>query len=356
MQPQECSVMIPQSRPDLYPSDFDYIEQLLRTRYVAGGPLVEELETTFCKRISVRYAIAVANGTSALHLALLALQIGQGDEVILPSYACPALLHAVNYTGALPVLCDIDPDTFNPTARELQHLLTSRTRAIIVTHTFGFPADLSEIKNFGVPVIEDCAQALGASFHGRATGSIGEISVFSFYATKVICSGEGGMVCTNSKRLASRVRDLNQSDMRGDYKIRYNYKLSDLAAGLALRQVSRLEGLITRRKEIARRYTQEFAPCENFKLQLPLVNTDPNYYRFVVRTPRARTLISKTTSQGIICDRPIFRPLHAYLRLPVNQFRHTATIWKTGVSVPLYPALTNVEVEDIVRIMRESAS
>ena len=347
---------IPQSRPDLQKSDFDYVEQVLQTRQVAGGPFVEALESAFCERLGVKHAVAVSSGTSALHLALLALKVGIGDEVILPSYACAALLHAVHYTGATPVLCDIDPETLNPTAREIRPLITSETRAIIVTHTFGFPADLRELRSLDVPVIEDCAQALGSQFDDRAVGSIGQMSVFSFYATKIICAGEGGMVCTNSGRLAACIRDLNSPDMKTSYKVRYNYKMSDLAAGLALRQFSRLDEFLNCRKTIAARYMASFGHVARVGFQVPLADTNPVYYRFVLTTSRAASLIKETTAQGVMCDRPVFRPLHSFLRMPSHLLPHTASAWKRSVSIPLYPDLEKAEVERIVTVVSEAIS
>ena len=348
--------MIPQSRPDLQKDDFGYVEEILKTGQVAAGPLVERLETAFLKRLGARHAVAVSSGTSALHLALLALEIGRGDEVIVPSYACAALLHAVHYTGASPVLCDIDLDTLNPTVREIRPVLNRRTRAIVVTHTFGFPADLSAIMDLGVPVIEDCAQALGARYRGEAVGSYGQISVFSFYATKVICAGEGGMVCTKKERLAARLRDLSRPDQRADYKVRYNYKLSDLAAGLALKQLGRLDDFVARRRAIATRYIQALAPGSSLQFQVPLADSDPIYYRFVVRTRRAGAFIKRAASRGVACDRPVFRPLHAYLKLAAKRFPHTDIAWKNGVSVPLYPALTDAEVDRVATVLQEAAS
>lgn len=350
-----CSGLIPQSRPDLRENDFAYIAEILKSRQVAAGPLVNELEVTLAKRLGMRHAIAVSSGTSALHLALLALKIGQGDEVIIPSYACVALLHAVHYTGASPVPCDIDPDTLNPSARDIRPLLSRRTRAIIVTHSFGFPADLQEIMGIGVPVIEDCAQSLGALYRGRAVGSYGQISVFSFYATKVICAGEGGMICTNNGRLALRLRDLSRPDQRTDYKLRYNYKLSDLAAGLALRQVARLDDLLARRKAIAASYRQVLAVFPAVSMQVPLAGTAPIYYRYVVQIPRSRAFIKQAASRGVLCGRTVFRPAHRYLKLSPKKFPGTELAWRTGVSVPLYPALTDAEVEHVATFLREAA-
>jgi perosamine synthetase len=343
--------MIPQSKPDVTEQDFAYIQRIISSGQVAQGPLVDELETAFCCELGIAHSVAVANGTCALHLALLALNVGEGDEVVLPSYACASLLHAIHYTGAAPVLCDIDPETLNVTPRTIKERVTSRTRAVIVTHTFGFPADLTAILQLGLPVIEDCAQALGALSGGRCVGTVGVISVFSFYATKVICSGEGGMVCTSSAQLAARVRDLICPDMQNDYKVRYNYKLSDLAAGLALSQLVRLGDLIARRRHLAEVYGQRLDVGVKIQGQRRIDNSEPIYYRFVVMADAAEALMTAAAEQGVVCDRPIFRPLHKYGDDP-GGIVDTEWVWKRAVSLPLYPALTDAEADKVVDVVK----
>ncbi|MBI2321246.1 MAG: DegT/DnrJ/EryC1/StrS aminotransferase family protein, partial [Chloroflexi bacterium] len=261
-----------------------YVDEIGRSGQGAHGPLTRELERSAARALGGRHAIAVSHGTAALHLALLSLDVGAGDEVIAPSYACAALLHAIHYTGATPVLVDIDPHTLNPTAEMVSHRLTPRTKAAIVTHTFGFPADVASIARLGVAVVEDCAQALGARYRGRPVGSWGRVAVCSFYATKMICAGEGGMVATNDARIAARVRDLSTPDLQPRYRVRYNYKLSDLAAGLALSQLRQLNGFVERRRAIAQRYIDALADF-SVQLQRPLAGAEPVFYRFVVSVP-----------------------------------------------------------------------
>lgn len=346
--------MIPQSRPHLSSEDFRYIEDILLSRQVAQGKLTEELERSFSQALGVRHAIAVSHGTAALHLALLALGIGEGDEVIIPSYTCVALPHAVHYTGATPVLVDIDAETFNPTPEMVRSRMSSRSKALILTHTFGFPADIEPITRLGLPIIEDCAQSLGARYQGKLVGAWGQVSIFSFYATKMICSGEGGMVCTNDDRLAERVRDLNTPDKRKMYCVRYNYKMSDLTAGLALSQFRQLESFIQRRREIAQCYHCALLSLP-VRMQTATVGSEPVYYRFVIRTDKASVLMRKTREVGIECDRPVYNPLHRYLEMGnLPDFENTEIIWESGVSVPIYPDLSDQEVSHIVSTLSEA--
>jgi len=189
----------------------------------ATGQQTRNFETEISKLVNTSYAKATTSGTTALHLSLQALGVGQGNEVIIPSYVCQAVLNAVNYTGASPVLVDIDQDFadigFNISAGTIKKHLNENTKAIIVPHMFGTPANLDEILELEVPIIEDCAMSLGASYKGQPTGSIGALGIFSFFATKVISTGHGGMVATSSSELKEKLDDLTTYDQRDDYDI-----------------------------------------------------------------------------------------------------------------------------------------
>ena len=345
--------MIKQSRPFLQKADFDYIKDILKTAQIAQGNFVEKLQNEFCKVIDTQYACAVSSGTAALHLALLALDIGRGDEVILPSYTCTAVLNAVNYVFATPVVIDVDPWTFNITNATIKNNITKKTKAIILTHTFGFPADMDGILKLVIPVIEDCAHALGATYKERQVGSLGAISIFSMYATKMLTAGEGGMICTNNKKLAETVMDLNNPDMRESYRVRYNYKMSDLTAGLALNQLKKLNFFVMRRRLIAAQYKKAFFSLP-IKFQQPLPDSNPNYYRFIICSSRASKVIDFAKRYGVICDKPVAKPLHRYLNIKDEDFIGTNYLWNNGMSVPLYPSLFNKEMYRVVEIVKKA--
>jgi len=345
---------IPQSRPQLLKEDFAYIEEILTTGQVAQGTLVAELEEVVSRFLGVRHAVAVSHGTAALHLALLALGVGNGDQIIIPSYTCAALLHAANYIGAEPVLVDIDPETLNLDSKIVQRALTPKTKAVVVTHTFGFPADLDPIRALGIPIVEDCAHALGAYYRGKPVGSWGQIAIFSFYATKMIASGEGGMVCTNDPLLARRVRELTAPDSLPSYEVRYNYKMSDLTAGLALSQFRRLGDFVQRRRTIAAQYAWAVAGSP-MHLQQAVEHSEPSHYRFVVRTRKPAQLSRWASASGIVCDRSVFLPLHRYLNGRArSDFKNTESVWRSGISVPLYPDLSDAEVSHILEFLQNA--
>jgi|SRR3989338_3252070 len=344
--------MIKQSMPLLEREDFDYIRHILNSGQVARGSFTEALESRFCEITGLRHSLATSNGTSALHLALLSLGISEGDEVIIPSYTCTALLNVVNYVRAVPVLADIDPETFNSTSAAIKSRLSKKTKAVVVTHTFGFPADLDGILKLGIPLIEDCAHSLGALYKGAATGARGMVSAFSLYATKMLSAGEGGIICTNDNKLAKRISDLNDPDMRDDYRVRYNYRMSDLTAGLALSQLKKIESFVSRRVSIASKYKKAFASLPvTFQKQLPM--TKPNFYRFVICAPRAKDIIRFIQNYGIISDKPIFRPLHRYIST-TGSFPGSDAVWTKAISIPIYPALKDKQVSEVINAVMAS--
>jgi len=321
------------------------VTEVLVSGHLAQGDVVRRFEDGMADLLDRRGGVATSSGTAALHLALLALGVGPGDEVILPSYTCVALLHAVRYVRATPVLVDIDIETFNVCPSDARRHITSRTKAIIVPHMFGLPVDLGPMLSWGIPLIEDCAQALGATCRGRPVGSIGTITVCSFYATKVITTGEGGMLLSDSEFLLRRARDARDYDGRLDNGIRFNYKMTDMEAALGLSQIRRLSSFVARRQEIASRYAACLSPLA---IRLPVARPERThiFYRYVVRVGDARRLAGRLEAGGVQCKAPVFQPLHRYLKR--DGFACTETAMRTALSIPLYPSLTDDEVDKIV--------
>lgn len=337
-------IIIPHSRPTLDGEDRQAVLQVLQTGRLVQGEQVAGFEADLAARIGAADAAAVSSGTAALHLALMALGAGEGDEVICPSYVCSALLHAVRAVRATPVLADIEMDTFNIDCRDLGKRMTARTKAVIVPHLFGLPADMKEILSLGVPVIEDCAQSLGARYNAGRTGGFGVISIFSFYATKVIATGEGGMVLSGNPAWIEKVRDLRDYDERREDTTRYNYKMTDLQAALGRSQLGKLDGFIRRRREIARRYDRVLNEAG---IAVPGVPPDREhiYYRYVVLPHQAGAFMDSMNRSGVACRRPVFKPLHRYLGLA--GYGVTEHVWNSAVSIPIYPSLTERELSAI---------
>jgi len=343
--------IIPHSRPSIIGSDIKAVSSVLESGQIAQGPGVDKFEKQFSDFIGKKETAATSSGTAALHLALLSLGVKEGDEVIVPSFVCTAVLNAVLYTGATPVVADITPKTYNISVEAVKGGITQKTKAVIVPHMFGCPAEIDELSKLGIPVIEDCAQSVGAQYKSRKIGSFGILSVFSFYATKVFTTGEGGMVVSDSEELISRIKDLREYDNKDEYALRFNYKMTDIQASLGSSQLSRLEEFLDRRRMIADLYFKEFKDCD-FLLPARKEGREHIYYRFVVQTEDdASVYLERSQKDNVICQRPVYIPLHICLNLP--GFPDTTEAWKKSISIPLYPSLTEKEIEKIIAVVQK---
>ena len=342
--------MIPHSRPLIDDEDVREVQRVLRSGQLAQDGEVARFESRMASFVGVRGAAAVSSGSAALHLALLSLKAGPGDEVIVPSYTCAAVLNAVLQTGAAPVVADIEPATFNLSADDAARRITPRTRAVIVPHMFGVPADLDALGALGVPLLEDLAMSLGSRRRGKRAGSFGSLAVCSFYATKMMATGEGGMVLSDDEALLAEVRDLRAMDEKEEFRVRFNCKMTDLQAALGLSQLRKLAGFVARRREIADLYGDTLR-----RLGLPAphepAECEPAWYRYVLMLDGdADPFIDEMKRRGVECRRPVYKPLHRYLRLPGYETSERA--WRRAVSIPLYPALTGAEIETILKALR----
>jgi len=346
------ATMIPHSRPAIGQEDFRATTEVLRSGQIAQGPWVERFERGMAGFFGLQGGVAVSSGTAALELALRALRIGAGDEVIMPSYVCPAPWLATQRVGAQATLVDIDLNTFNIDPLAVCQVVTNRTRAIIVPHLFGLPADLTALERLGIALIEDCAQTLGATEQGRPVGTVGRLTVCSFYATKLLCAGEGGMVLSNEGTLLERVRSLREYDGAPTLDpSSCNLKLTDLQAAMGLSQLGRLSTFHERRRFLAAAYREALSSKAAVCPSVPPGRTH-GYYRFTIRLPHLRTdpegllgLIGTLEQQGIHCRKPVFRPLHRYLGQ--SGFPNSDEADRTALSIPLYPDLTDDEVRQI---------
>ncbi len=346
--------LISHNRPHLDLSDIASVQKPLREGWVAHGPFSASLETRVAKYLGRRYACAVSSGTSALHLALLALGVNSKHEVILPTYVCTALLNAIHYVGAKPILVDIDPHNLGPSAADVRRKITRRTKAVIVNHTFGYAASISKIQSFGIPVIEDCAQALGSEKQGRMLGSFGDLATCSFYATKMMTSGYGGMVLTQNQSLYEKIRDLTQFDQRRDYKVRYNYSLSDILASVGLSQFSRLPDFLKKRRDTAAQYLKAI-PSTSFYFWSGGVDEKPNFYRFILGTVKPfGKLVDAFRKQGVQVISPLapYQLLHRYLGQNPKNFPVAEAVSRAVVSLPIYPGLSAAEIRKVCRAIQ----
>ncbi len=342
---------IPHSRPTFDDGDVISVSEVIRSGQIVQGEVVEKFEEKVAKLIGVDGAVATNTGTSALHLSLLAIGIKKGDYVAIPSFVCTALLNAVKYVGAHPILVDIYPETYNIDIRDLKRKIKKSTKAIILPHLFGLPADIDEVLSLGIPVIEDCAQSIGAVYKGKKAGSFGRLSCFSFYATKVLSTGEGGMVVSDSKSLLKKIRDFRDYDNKKNYTVRYNYKMTDIQAAMGIAQLKKLNSFLLKRVNIAKRYSSELQEFCN----VPSIRYNDRkhiFFRFPIKIrgsiPKALSFLSE---RGVTCARPVFKPIHKYLH--INRFPNTDAVWNNTISIPIYPSLTDKELCKVLDTLKQ---
>ena len=360
---------IPVSNPQLTQRDIDYVNEALRAGAISGtgGKFLERFENDFAAYCSCEHGIAASNGTTALHLALATLAIGPGDEVLVSTLTNMATFFAVLYLGAKPVPVDVEPDTWNLDPALLEGLLTERTKAILVVHLYGHPADMDPILNFArshkLHVIEDAAEAHGALYKGRKTGSLSDIACFSFYANKIITTGEGGMLTTNDPHLAKRARSLRnlayglkERFMHAD--IGFNYRLTNLQAALGCAQLERIEALIDGKRRLARRYTEELSALEDIRLPVEKEYAKNVYwmYHIVIKHSKRehRDLVMKSLLERGIETRPAFVPFNLQDTFIAKGLTRADAcpvanqISETGLYLPSSPDITEEEISCVV--------
>src|ERR1051326_2013909 len=260
---------IPIARPDLSGNELLYVTECLRSGWVSSlGSFIEQFENSFAAYCGTSKAVACNNGTSALHLALSALGVGPGDEVIVPALTFIATANAVHYCGATPVFADAELSTMNIDPEQIEKHLSARTRGIIVVHLYGRPANMDPIlslaRRHGLWLVEDAAQAHGATYHDHRVGSLGDAATFSFFGNKIITTGEGGMVTTNDPELADRMRLLRAHGMSPERKywfpvVGFNYRMTNIQAAIGLAQMERIEAMLLRRRIVAGWYNDRLA-------------------------------------------------------------------------------------------------
>jgi perosamine synthetase len=319
-------VNIPLSAPDINEYDIEEVAAVLRTPRLSLGPKLEEFERAVARYVGAEHAVGVSSGTAGLHLAVRALGIGAGDEVIVPSFAFIAVANVVRYERAIPVFVDIDPMMLNLDPKCIEAAITPRTKAIIVVHTFGCPADLSEIleiaRRHHLVVIEDACEAIGAEYDGRKVGALADAGVFAFYPNKQITTGEGGMIVTGNARVASAARALRnqgRTDPENWFQhseVGYNYRISEMNCALGISQLTRIEAILSLRENVARRYDDKLRGDENLILPvMDLPRRKISWFVYVVRLSAAFTqshrdwIAREIDHRGIGCGR-YFAPIH----------------------------------------------
>ena len=368
------SLNIPLSAPDVTEAEIEAVADTLRSSQLSLGPRLLEFEETFTRLTGVGHAVAVSSGTAGLHLAMLALGLGAGDEVIVPSFTFIAAANAIRYVGATPVFVDIDSVTLNLSPGAVEQVITARTRAIVAVHTFGVPADMPALlaiaRRHGLAVVEDACEALGATIGSQQVGSFGDISVFAFYPNKQITTGEGGMIVTRNPAFAARMRSLrNQGrEVTDDWlqhsQLGYNYRLSEVACALGIGQMRRLNGILDRREAVARLYRRNLEAERGIRLPIDdLPGVRISWFVYVVRlgdkfnAGDRDQVISDLQRAGIGCGR-YFAPIHlqpAYAGLVENaKLPVTTTVAERTIALPFFNRINDSQVVAVCNVLKDS--
>lgn len=366
--------MIPVNTPNLEGNEKRYLQECIETGWIGSeGPFVERFERLFAEEVGRKHGISCCNGSVALDLAVTSAGIGQGDEVIMPTFTIISPAAAVVRAGGVPVLVDSDPDTWNMDVGQVESKITSRTKAIIVVHIYGLPVDMDPILDVaerrGLVVIEDAAEMHGQLYKGKKCGSFGNLSTFSFYPNKHITCGEGGMVVTDSDELAEACRSLkNLCFQKGrrfiHERLGWNYRMTNLQAAVGVAQLERLNSHVKRKREIGNLYQELLFGLEG--VQLPLRRThyaDNIYWVFgmVIRRGdlNVETIVNRLADNGI-GTRPFFWPMHeqpVFSNLFVRQrFQHAETMARNGFYLPSGLGLKDEEVNIVASAVREILS
>jgi perosamine synthetase len=361
---------IPISQPSISEKEISYVNDAVSSGWVSSlGKYIDQFEEGFAKYCGVKYAIAVSNGTVAIHLALVALNIKEGDEVIVPDLTFIATANAVLYSGATPVFADIDPVNLCISPESVKNKITSRTRAIIPVHLYGHPADMDAInkiaEEYGLYVIEDAAEAHGAEIQGVKVGGLSFCSTFSFYGNKIITTGEGGMITTNDKSFYEKCRFLRDHAMDKNKRywhtaMGFNYRITNLQAALGCAQLERIDDFIVKRKQIFDWYTKYLEGFQGISLNRHYPWAKPVYWLVCLEVEnfseqKREEFIVSLKKQGVD-SRPYFYPVSG---MPMFEKANTPIVhdvYQKGINLPTYFDLGEEDVQSICSILKKTLS
>jgi len=353
---------VPVYQPYLNGNEKDYINECIDTNWISSkGKFVQEFEQDFTEYIGSKYATTVCNGTVALHLALLALDIKPYDEIIVPTFTYIASVNAIAYMGAVPVFADSNLKTWQVCTEDITRKITNKTRAIMAVHLYGYPCDMIKInqiaKQHNLFVIEDCSESLGSKLNGKHLGTFGDISTFSFFGNKTITTGEGGMVATNNRKLYELCCKLKNQGLQGGDRqywhdvVGYNYRMTNICAAIGKAQLERIDDILEKKKAIADCYTQSLKNLP-FDLLPQDEFVENSYWMFtaLVKPPFSRNELMKHLADNGIETRPTFYPAH---QMPMYfkdeyHFPIAEEIGNRGINLPSYPSIRKEELRYVI--------
>jgi perosamine synthetase len=347
--------------PDLGAEELAAVAEVLESGQLTMGPKVDEFEAGLRAVCEVDHAVVVSSGTAALHLAVLALGIGPGDEVIVPAYTFPATANVVVLAGAEPVLVDVDPETMNVRPEAVGEAVTERTRAVLVVHLFGRPARWEEIAAAvpdGVELLEDAAGALGARRGGRACGGLGRLGCLSFHPRKIVATGEGGAVTTNDGEIADAIRRLRHHGIEpyGAFELRrpgLNYRLSDILCAVGIAQLRRLEALLEERERLAAAYAERLGG----RVQLPVADAGDRHGRqaYVVQVDDRDAVLSALHDASIQAQIGTYALHRLAAYREQGPFPGADACYERALALPFHNRLTEAEIDRVCEVLARYA-
>jgi len=378
-----AELKIPFHRTTMGEEEVQAVSDVIRSGWLTMGAKTFQFEREFAEYVGASHAVAVSSCTAALHLSLEAIGLHPGDEVLVPTNTFTATAEVVTYLGGRPVLVDIDSKTLNISARDAEQKITARTRAIIPVHLSGLPCDLDEIhalaEVYKLRVIEDAAHALPSSYRGRRIGTISELTAFSFYATKTLNTGEGGMITTDNENHAQRIRLMrlhgisreartrDSGERLWDYEVRepgYKCNLTDLQAALGIVQLAKCDAMLESRRQIAETYTEAFRSMDALEPAITLSDRESSWHLYVLRLQTDQLRIDRSRFIQELAERGIqasvhFIPLHlqpAYQSLygyKEGDFLAAERQYYRCISLPIYPGMSEIEVQYVISCVAE---
>ena len=369
--------MIPYGRQTIEDDDIQAVVDVLKSDYLTTGPKVAEFERLVADYVGARYAVAISNGTAALHAACFAAGIGEGDEVITTPLTFAASANCVLYCGGRPVFADVDERTYNIDPADIERKITAKTKAIIAVHLAGQPCDMDAIhriaEKYHLLVIEDGAHALGSLYKGRRVGSLSDMTTFSFHPVKPITTGEGGMIVTDDENLYQRLllfrshgitRDaelMTRNDGSWFYQqldLGYNYRITDIQCALGCSQMGKLDRFLQRRRELVARYNEAFEDCENIICPYQLPETESGWHLYIVqvRNHDRREVFDRLREAGVGVN-VHYIPVYMHPYYQKNGYRdvhckNAEEIYEHIISLPLYPGLTDEEQDYVIETLK----
>lgn len=353
--------IIPWAKPCLGGKEKDYLLKALDSTWLSGGEFVNKFESDFARLIGTKYAVTTSNGTTALHLALLAVDIGPGDEVIVPAFTFVAPANVTLQTGAKPVYVDIDPKTWCIDVNEVEKSITDRTKAIIPVHIYGNVCEMQPLmkiaKDNGIYLIEDVAEAALSKYRGKFAGSFGDLGCFSFHATKTITMGEGGAVLTNDEKLIERMRIMRNHGMREDKRywhdvVGYNYRLTNLQAAVGCAQLENVDRIIGEKVRIYKRYFENLSDLPGIDFQQVSKEVEPVIWAVAIKINQDyfkgdRDFLITELLKRNIETRPGFYPFSAMPLYNAEPLPIAKSIGRNIISLPSFPYLPDEDIDYI---------